>query len=127
MDTIVSSKRQSDDPMPYKYIPVAKSASVMLKKCSQQVDELNAECKKMRKNVEASRTQLRTANSALRDITNENKILKRKCELSKNKVDRLKCQNECLETECVQLGIENADLLSEEESCDCDTSFQLRH
>ena len=96
----------------------------MLKECSQEVNALNVECVKMKKKVETKRTQLRTANRALRDITNENKNLKRKCELSKDKIYRLKCKNEQLESECVQLGIENADLLSENESCDCDTSFQ---
>ena len=123
VDNIVSSKRQSDDPMLY-YIPVVKSTSSMLKKCSQQMKELNAECEELRKKIEASRTQLRAANHALRDITNENQLLKSKCELSKAKADKLKDQ---LEAECAQLEIENLDLQSEEEACDSDTSFQVVH
>ena len=123
MDNIVSSKRDSDDPMLYN-IPVVKSTSSMLKKCSQQIEELNAECIGLRKKIETSRSHLRAANHALRDVTNKNKFLERKCELSKVKVDKLKYKNEQLETECVQLEIENLDLQSEEESCDFDTSFQ---
>ena len=96
----------------------------MLKKCSQQIEELNAECVELRKKIEASRTQLRAANRTLRDITNENQHLKRKCELSKVKVDKLKDKNEQLETEYARLEIENLDLQSEGESCDSDTSFQ---
>ena len=123
VDNIVSSKRHSDDPMLYN-IPVVKSTSSMLKKCSQQIDELNAECMGFRKKIEASGSQLRAVNRALRDITNENQRLKRKCELSEVKVDKLKDKNEQLETECVRLEIENLNLQSEEESCDSDTSFQ---
>ena len=123
VDNIVSSKRDSDDPMLYN-IPVVKSTSSMLKKCSQQIEELNAECIGLRKKIETSRSHLRAANHALRDVTNKNKFLERKCELSKVKVDKLKYKNEQLETECVQLEIENLDLQSEEESCDFDTSFQ---
>ena len=82
------------------------------------------ECRMCRvKKVEASRTQLRAANRTLHDI-NENQLLKRKCELSKVKVDKLEDRNEHLETECARLEIENLDLQSEEESCDSDTSFQ---
>ena len=123
VDNIVSSKRQSNDPMLYN-IPVVKSTSSVLKKCSQQIEELNAECVELRKKIEASRTQLRAANRTLRDITNDNQHLKRKCELSKVKVAKLKDKSEQLETECARLEIKNLDLQSEEESCDSDTSFQ---
>ena len=120
VDSIVSSKRQSDDPMLYN-IPVVRSTNSMLKKCSQQIEELNAECVELRKKIEVSRTQLRATNCTLRDITNENQHLKRKCELSKVKIDKLKDKNEQLETERAMLEIENLNLQSEEES---DTSFQ---
>ncbi len=62
----------------------------MLKDCSQQIQDLNAECSKLRKKVESSRTKLRTTNHALRDITNQNHQLKQKCEFSKAKVSKLK-------------------------------------
>ena len=124
VDNIVSSNRPSDDPMLYN-IPVVKSTSSMLKTCSQQIEELNMECIGLRKKIEASRSQLRAANRTLRDITNENQHLKRKCELSKVKINKLKDKNEQLETECVQLEVENLDLQSDdEESRDSDTSFQ---
>ena len=93
----------------------------MLKKCSQKIEELNAECMELRKKIEASRTQLRSTNHTLRDTTNENQHFKRKCELSKVKVHKLKHINEQLET---QLNIDNLDLQPEEASCDSDTSFQ---
>ncbi len=99
VDSIMSSKRPSDDPMLYN-IPVVKSTSSMLKKCSQQIEELNTECVELRKKIEASRTQLRATNCALRDITNENQHLKRKCEVSKMKMDKLRDKNEQLETVC---------------------------
>ena len=101
-------------------IPVVRSTSSMLKKC-RQIEELNAECVELRKKIEVSRTQLRATNCTLRDITNENQHLKRKCELSKVKIDKLKDKNEQLETERAMLEIEDLDLQSEEES---DTSFQ---
>ena len=44
VDNIASSKRQSSDPMVYNSIPVANKSSSMLAECSQQLEELNAEC-----------------------------------------------------------------------------------
>ena len=78
----------------------------------------------LRKKIESSRTKLRDTNCTLHDITNENQHLRRKCELSKVKIDKFKDKNEQLETECALLEIENLDFQSEEESCDSDTSFQ---
>ena len=103
VDNVVSSKRQhSDDSMLYN-IPVVKSTSSLLKKCSQQIEELDAECMGLRKKIEASRSQLRAVNRTLRHITNKNQRLKRKCELSEVKVDQLRDKNEQLEKECVRL------------------------
>ena len=48
-------------------IPVVKSTSSVLKKCSQQIKELNAECGELRKKIEGSITQLRAANRTLSD------------------------------------------------------------
>lgn len=53
VDNIVTSERQSDENMPYN-IPILRSTSAMLKKCTEQIDELNAECLELRKKVEAS-------------------------------------------------------------------------
>ena len=92
----------------------------MLKKCSQQVEELNEECTELCRKFEASRAKLRATNRALRDMTNENHNLLRKCEHSKAKANKLKLRNEQLETECVQLEL---NLLSDEEDSDSDTSF----
>ena len=99
VENIVTSERLSESPMPYN-IPVVKSTSSMLKKCSQQIEELNEECTKLRKKVEASRTKLRATNRALRDMTDENHHLLRKYEHSKVKAKKLKHRNEWLETEC---------------------------
>lgn len=66
-----------------------KEIKSQLKKCSEQIDELHTECTELRQQFEISRTQLRYVQLALRDITNENQSIKRKCELTKLKVDNL--------------------------------------
>jgi hypothetical protein len=46
VENTVTSERQSESPMLYN-IPVVKSTSSMLNKCSEQIKELNAECSKL--------------------------------------------------------------------------------
>lgn len=127
VERIVASKRQSDEPMVYN-IQVIKEIKSQLKKCSEQIDELHAECTELRQKFEISRNQLRCAKLALHDTTNENQSLKRKYEFTKLKVGNLKGKNELLEAECAKLQIENLDLFSDndsnDESCDADTSYQ---
>ena len=95
--------------------------SSMLKKCSEQIEELQTECVELGEKIKASRTQLRLAN---RTMHYENHRLKAKCKLSNIKIDKLKTKNEQLETECARLKIKNFELQSEDESCNSDTSFQ---
>ena len=116
VENIVASERQSDVPMLYN-IPVIRSTSSMLKQSSQKIQELNVECTKLRKKVEASHAKLRATNHALRDITDQNHQLEKKCELSKAKASKLKDRNAQLETECALLFQEL------EEESDSDTSF----
>ena len=118
VENIVQSERQSDNPMLYN-IPIVKSTTSMLKKCSQRVEELNDECTMLRKKVEASRTKLQAMNRALRDVTNENHHLMRKCEQSRAKTNKLELRNEQLESECAQLEF---NLQSNEEGSDSDVS-----
>ena len=115
VETIVTSGRQPENPMLYN-IPVIKSTNSMLKKCSQQIEELNVECAKLRKKVEASRTKLRATNRALCNTTNESHHLLRKYEHSKKKANELKHRNEELEVQCAQLEF------TDEGGSDSDTS-----
>ena len=117
VENIVASERQSDSPMLYN-IPVIRSTSSMLRQCSQQIQELNVECTKLRKKVEASHTKFRATNRALRDITNQNHQRSKKYELSKAKASKLKDRNAQLETKCALLFQEL------EEESDSDTSFK---
>ena len=119
VEKIVASARKSDISMIY-YIPVVRSTDSMLKNCSQQIQDLNVECTKLRKKVKASRTKLRTTNHTLRDITNQNHQLKQKCEFSKAKVRKLKDKNAQLETEHMAQLIQEL----EEESNNSDSSFE---
>ena len=123
VEHITTSKRQSDEPMVYN-IQLIREVKSQLKKCSEQIKELHAECTHLKQQFEMSKNQLRSAEFALHDITNENQSLKRKCELTKLKVDNLKSKNELLGAENAKLQIENLDLFSDSESCDADTSYQ---
>lgn len=118
VDTIVASDRHSDDSMVYSF-PV--SLSSMMKKCSRKVEELNAECMELRAKIEASKSQQSALKRTLCDATKENQDLRRKCNLSKAKFDKLRCENEQLEAHCIRLEEENFDL--QEESSDCDISL----
>ena len=127
VEQIVASKRQSDEPMVYN-IRVIRQIKLQLNKCSEQINELHAECSHLKQQFEISRNQLRSTKLALRDITNENQSLKRKCEFTTLKVDNLKGKNELLEAENAKLQMENLDLFSDSDSdselCDADTSYQ---
>ena len=122
IEQIIASKKQSDEPMVYN-IQVMKEMKSQLKKCSEQISELQAECTHLKQLYEISRNQLRSAKLTLQDITTENHSLKRKCEFTRLKVDNLKDKNKA---ECAKLQIENLDLLSENDSdnepCDADNS-----
>ena len=115
VDNIASSKRQSDEPMVYN-IHGVKEMSSQLKKCSEKLEEVNMECTELRWRFEISRNQLKTAKLTLCGITDEKLSLKKKCEFTKQKFDKLKHENAFLETECVRLELENLDLLDESSS-----------
>ena len=82
VEHIVVSKRQSDEPMVYN-IQVIQQIKSQLNKCSEQINELHAECSHLKQQF----NQLRSTKLALHDITNENQSLKRKCEFTTLKVD----------------------------------------
>ena len=122
VENIVSSGRPLDSPMLYN-LSVVKSTSSLLKKCHTEIEELDAECMALRKEVDAKRTAMKAVTRTLRDITNENQCTQRKYEISKAKVQKLKDRNKQLELDCVSLELENHDLMSGEESSDYDASF----
>lgn len=110
IDNIACSKRQSDEPMVYNIQGMNKMSS-QLKKCSEKLEELNTECTELRQRFEMSRNQLKAAKLTLHAIADENVNLKKKCEVTKQKFDKLRHQNVFLENECVRLHLENIDLL----------------
>ena len=112
VDNIARSKLQSDEPMVYN-IQGIKEMSSQLRKCSEKLEDLNAECTELREQFEVSRKQLQTAQLALRGVTDANLGLKKKCDFTKRKCGNLKHKNSSLETECARLQLENLDLLDE--------------
>ena len=88
VEQIIASKKQSDELMVYN-IQLMKEMKSQLKKCSEQINELHAECT-LKQQYQISRNQLRAAKLTLHDVTTENHSLKRKCEFTRLKVDNLK-------------------------------------
>ena len=82
----------------------------MLRQCSQQLQDLNVECTKLRKKVEVSCTKFH-------DVTNQIHHLSKKYELSKAKASKLKDRNAQL-AKCAFLFQE----LDEESDSESDTS-----
>ena len=116
VDNIVTSERQSDEVMLYN-IPIIQNTRAMLKKCSEQIDDLNAECLELRKEVEASRTKLREKNRALCDMVDKNQLLKKKYESSKARVKKM-------ETDYAQLELDMQSDSSDEEAHDSDPCYE---
>ena len=109
VERIISSERHSEELMLYDTQP-AKSMSIHLKKCSDQLEMLNSECTELRSKFEKTKSQLRSTKSALRDITNQNTVLNQRLKCAREKSGQLKCKNSSLEEEYVKLQV---DLLSE--------------
>ena len=126
VENITSSTRHSDQPMVY-CIQGIKEMGSQLKKCSEKLETLNAECTALRQQFEISRKQLRTAKLALCTTNDENVSLKKKCEITKHKCDKLKCKNAFLETECARVQLENFDLLDDSDRGDAssDEDFSI--
>lgn len=109
VESVISSWRHSKELMLYDIQP-AKSMSIHLNKCSEQLEMLNLECTELRNKFEKTKSQLRSTKAALRDITNRNTVLNQRLKAGKKKISQLKCKNASLEEECVNLQV---DLLSE--------------
>ena len=120
VQNVVTSKRESSDPMVYSIFPV-KSTSTTLQECLQQIEELKSECTDLREKVEASRAEFNAIKYRLHDVTNERECLKKRAELSRARVKKLKGKNEQLEAHCAQVEMENLELQSEEEPCSSDS------
>ena len=88
----------------------AKSMSIHLKKCSDQLEMLNSECTEIISKFEKTKSQLRSTKSALRDVTNQNTVLNQGLKSAREKISQLKCKNASLEGECMNLQV---DLLSD--------------
>ena len=109
VERIISSDRHSEELMLYDAQP-AKSMSIHLKKCSDQLEMLNSECTEIRSKFEKTKSQLRSTKSALRDVTNQNTVLNQRLKSAREKISQLKCKNASLEEECMNLQV---DLLSD--------------
>lgn len=108
VERIVSSEHHSEELMLYDTQP-AKSMSIHLKKCSDKLEMLNAECTELRSKFEKPKSQLRST-STLRDVSNENTVLNQRLKSAREKISHLKYKNASLEEECANLQV---DLLSE--------------
>lgn len=109
VERVISSQRHSGELMLYDTQP-AKSMSIHLKKCSEQLEMLNLDCTDLRSKFENTKSQLRSTKCALRDVTNQNSVLKQRLKAGKEKMGQLRWKNASLEEECVNLQV---DLLSE--------------
>ena len=108
----------------YNVQALKQSMSSQVNKCCEQIEYLNSECVVLRQRFEESREQLRTAQIALCDVTNENEIFRKKCEVAKQTVWKLKDKNEDLQAECTKLQLENLDVSSEDDTCESDPDYE---
>ena len=99
VERIISSDRHSEDLMMYDTQP-AKSMSIHLKKCSDQLEMLNSECTELKSKFEKTRSQLRSTKSALRDVTNQNTVLSQRLKSARERISQLRCKNASLEEVC---------------------------
>ena len=81
-----------------------------LRLCTNQLEELTAECLELKKNFNSSRSQLQGAEAALRDITNEKLQLEKRCQKSIKRLKTLETQHTLLENDFAEMQIENLDL-----------------
>ena len=87
LEAITASTRLSEEPMVYYNVQALKqSVSSQVNKCCEQIEDLNSECVVLRQRFKESREQLRTAQIALCDVTKENEIFRKKCEVAKQTV-----------------------------------------
>ena len=123
IENVTSSSRHSDQPMVY-YIHGIKQMGSQLKKCSEKLEKLNAECIELRQRFEVSREQLKMAKLALHAANEKNVSLNRQCMITKHRCDELKIKNAFLETEYAQIQSQNFDLLDDStEDTSSDVSF----
>ena len=118
IEGVANSKQQPDKPMVYgkdHHQSEVKDMTLQLKQCTRQLEELNSECVELKARFKTSRDQLEASKLTLRDITNEKMHLKKRCDISKHKIERLKDQHTSLKEEFVKLQLENLDLVSDEE------------
>ena len=88
IEGVVNSKQEPHELMVYvKDRNIVKDMTSQLEQCTRQLEEVSLKYSELRQQFKTSRDQLKTTKLALRDITNENVHLKRKCQISKRKVE----------------------------------------
>ena len=89
-----------------------KAMQAETKRCIQEVEAVTSEYSELKKKFEKSRRELCSTRKALRDITNENVTLKKRCDTAGKKACRfhdLRSEYALLEDEYAQLQEENED------------------
>lgn len=99
---IISSNRNSDQPMAYDAQPIS-SISSQLKMCTENVGSLNFKCTELKNIFQRTWHELKTSNVALRDITSENTALKQKGRDAKRMIQELMYTNATLRDEYTSL------------------------
>lgn len=130
VDKAVKASRSSDDLMSYTFQQTEDQFQKELKElqtnftnCTDQVKRLNSDMLQLKQQLEASRQDLQVSRCALRDVTNEKKMIEKQNVALRKKCAKSKKVQFCLEEEIANLHLENVDLsmdLAELEKDLCD-------
>lgn len=84
--------------------------------CNQELQQMARECEQLREQFKTSQLQLQSTEQALRDVTNENVLLRKKKDVAEKKAAKTEAYKAVLEEECARLHIDNIDLALELEN-----------
>lgn len=113
------SRSQSDQPMNYGNVQghiwrrEIKELRSEVAVCNQDLEEIARECEQLREQFKSSQLQLRNTQQALRDVTNENLLLRKKRDVAEKKAakcEAYKTKYALLEEEFARLQIDNIDM-----------------
>ena len=93
-----------------------KAMQLEVQNCNQMVEQMSTDYERLKEEFKSSKCKLENAEQALRDITNENVVLKKSQDTTVkkfSKFEKLKTKCALLEEECAKLQVDNIDLSME--------------
>ena len=85
-------------------------------RCNHKLQQMAREYEQLREQFKASQSRLQSTEQALRDVTNENVLLRKKKDVAEKKASKSEAYKVVLEEECTRLHIDNIDLALELEN-----------